>query len=73
MGQACQDNRTTIEKHMDSFLVMMRKQPNLKRYLYNKTHSATYLRAWASPQFGGNVFKALGSYKKNEKTGKMVA
>ena len=72
MGQACTDNRTTIEKQMDSFLKMMRTTPNLKRYTYNKTHQATYLRAWANPQFGGNVFKPLGSIKKNDK-GKMVA
>lgn len=71
MGQACRDNRTSIEKQIDQFRLMLYKFPNLKRYLYNKTHTATYTKAWSSGQFGGNVFKPLGSvveYKKGERT-----
>jgi len=67
MGQACRDNRTSIEKQIDQFRLMMYKYPSLNRYLYNKTHVATFAKAWSSGQFGGNVFKPLGSYTKNEK------
>lgn len=71
MGQACRDNRTSIEKQIDQFRIMLYKFPNLKRYLYNKTHVTTFTKAWSSGQFGGNVYKPLGSiveYKKGEKT-----
>ena len=46
---------------------MLWRYPNLKRYLYNKTHVATFAKAWSSGQFGGNVFKPLGKYKENAK------
>lgn len=67
MGAACTDNRTSIEKQIDDFRLMLTKPPNLKRYLYNKTHVATYTSAMANGQFGGNIFKPLGSYTKNKK------
>lgn len=67
MGQACRDNRTSIEKQIDQFRLTLYKFPNLKRYLYNKTHVATFTKAWGNSQFGGNVFKPLGAYVKNDK------
>lgn len=62
MGAACTDSRTSIEKQIDEFRVMMNRAPNLKRYAYNKTHLTTFTRAMANGQFGGSVFRPLGSY-----------
>jgi len=50
----------------------MDRFPDMKRYTYNKTHVTTFTSAWGNGQFGGSVFKPLGSYTKN-KVGKMVA
>lgn len=72
MGQACTDSRTSIEKQIDEFRITMSKFPSMKRYAYNKTHIATFTKAWANGQFGGNVFKPLGTYTKNKK-GVLVA
>lgn len=44
----------------------------MKRYAYNKTHIATFTRAWSNGQFGGSVFRPLGSYTPNKK-GVLVA
>lgn len=33
----------------------------------NKTNLTNFAKAWANPQFGGNVFKPLGAFKKNNK------
>lgn len=44
----------------------------MKKYQYSKNNIAVYQKAWINPQFGGNVFKPLGSMKKNAK-GVLVA
>jgi hypothetical protein len=41
---------------------MLSYMPSMKRYTYNKMHIMTFTKAWASGQFGGNVYKPLGSY-----------
>ena len=70
MGSACSDNRTAIEKQVDEFLYMLRNQPDLKKYRGSKTNNATFVKAWGSAQFGGNVFSALGArYEPKDKKG----
>ena len=41
---------------------MLSSMPSMKRYTYNKMHIMTFTKAWNSGQFGGNVYKPLGSY-----------
>ena len=72
MGPICRDSRTAIEKQVDEFDKMLSYMPAMRRYTYNKMHTMTYTKAWANGQFGGNVYKPLGSYTKS-KVGKLVA
>ena len=69
MGSACSDNRTDIEKQVADFIAMLNKMPNVTRYAANKTNVATFTNAWASGQFGGNIFGALGSKIETKKKG----
>ena len=66
MGNACGcgDNRTTIEKQVDSTLYMLRRSPDLRRYGLSKERTDTFVRAWANSQFGGSVLNPLGAYGK---------
>lgn len=62
MGSACcADNRTVSEKHRDEFLLELRYKPNTLKYAGNTQNVNTFNLAWASPQFGGNVFSDLGA------------
>ena len=72
MGQACTDNRTSREKQVDDFRKMLTLPPNLLKYQHSKNNTTVFTKAWANPQFGGNVFKPLGAMKKNAK-GTLVA
>lgn len=67
MGPICTDSRTAIEKQIAEFDKMLSSTPNLKRYTYNKQHMITFTKAWANGQFGGSVYKPLGSYTPNKK------
>ena len=67
MGPICTDSRTAIEKQIDEFDKMFSKMPSLTRYTYNKMHCMTFTKAWSNGQFGGNVYKPLGSYTQNKK------
>ena len=67
MGPICTDSRTAIEKQIAEFDKMLSSKPSLTRYTYNKMHVMTFTKAWASGQFGGNVYKPLGSYTANKK------
>ena len=67
MGTICRDSRTAIEKQVDEFDKMLSSMPAMRRYTYNKMHTMTFTKAWANGQFGGNVYKPLGSYTKNAK------
>ena len=50
MGSACcADNRTAIEKQIDSTLYMLRRGPDYRRYLLSKERTATFTKAWANP------------------------
>ena len=64
MGAACSDNRTTIEKQIDDFLLMLKKMPDLTKYKHSKTNVATFTKSWASPIFGGCVLNAVGTRTK---------
>ena len=64
MGGACSDNRTTIEKQVDDFLTMLKRTPDTRKYLHNKTNALTFAKAWASPVFGGSVLLPVGQLKK---------
>ena len=67
MGPICRDSRTAIEKQIDEFDKMLSSMPSMKRYTYNKMHIMTFTKAWNNGQFGGNVYKPLGSYTQNKK------
>ena len=64
MGGACSDNRTSVEKQIQEFLLMLRRMPNLKRYMHGKERSVNFTKAWANPVFGGSVLQPLGVFKK---------
>ena len=70
MGSACSDNRTIVEIQVDDFIYMLRNLPDLKRYSGNKTNQLTLTNAWASGQFGGSIYNALGAkYERKDKAG----
>jgi len=66
MGNSCGcgDNRTTIEKQVDSTLYMLRRSPDLRRYGLSKERNYTFTSAWSSSIFGGSVMYPLGAYGK---------
>lgn len=66
MGNACgcADNRTSIEKQVDSTLFMLRRCPDLRRYGLSKERTSTFTYAWGNSQFGGSVLAPLGAYGK---------
>ena len=71
MGSACcTDNRTIVEKQVDDFIYMLRYKPDLTKYAGNTTNQLTLTNAWASGQFGGNIYTALGAkYERKDKAG----
>lgn len=66
MGNSCGcgDNRTTIEKQVDSTLYMLRRSPDLRRYGLSKERNYTFTSAWSSSIFGGSVMNPVGAYGK---------
>ena len=66
MGNACgcADNRTAVEKSIDSTNYMLSRAPDLRRYGLSKERNATFVRAWANSNFGGSVLNPLGAIGK---------
>lgn len=58
---ACCSNQTAIEKQISSFLIMLRRMPNMSNYGQSKERQTTFTRAWASANFGGSVMNPVGA------------
>lgn len=45
-GCCCSDGRTTIEKQIHEFLLLLRMMPNMTKYKKNASNVTTFTTAW---------------------------